>query len=229
MSFNKCSATNIKRKNKPKKLNTMKPVHELIKDMQVKTVETFFTNYRKETKDYFIIPTDFLIANITNYELWGGSKSTCFDSVNFDILECMEELAKEGQYLYNSKVAERFCEKFNLGEYNESKHRFLSSIVYCNQQYRRQVKDEMYAKIKHEKLTNEGYKVLAGTDIDTLIETKSKCFVYINYTNMVGAEGQKQFEKKLVLRRNGDGIIWMTPQSSRKGYTAHIGQYYKPV
>jgi len=46
---------------------------------------------------------------------------------------------------------------------------------------------------------------------------------------MVGAEGQKQFEKKLVLRRNGDGIIWMTPQSSRKGYTAQIGQYYKTV
>ena len=83
--------------------------------------------------------------------------------------------------------------------------------------------------MKHEKLTNEGYKVLLIIDIDTLIETKSKCFVYLNYTNMVGAEGQKQFEKKLVLRRNGDGIIWMTPQSSRKGYTAQIGQYYKTV
>jgi hypothetical protein len=207
----------------------MKIVHELIKDMELKTVETFFTNHRESKKDYFIIPTDFLIANITNNELWGGSKSTCFDGVNFDMLECMEELTKEGQYLYNSIVAERFCDKFNLGKYDESKHRFLSSMVYCNQQYRRQVQDEMYAKMKHEKLTNEGYKVLLIIDIDTLIETKSKCFVYLNYTNMVGAEGQKQFEKKLVLRRNGDGIIWMTPQSSRKGYTAQIGQYYKTV
>jgi hypothetical protein len=172
-----------------------------------------------------VIPTDFLIKNLLRTDLW-GLESSCFSGVNYDLLQCIEEITKAGQYPYNTTVGQKFCDKFNLGDYKENS--FLSAMVYCTQKYKQDVQSEKAEKELHEKMSAAGFIRLTPELIKEVEGTKRKFFVLLNTTSFLGAEGKRESENKLILKSWGEqGPHWMNPRASRKGYRAIIGQYVK--
>jgi hypothetical protein len=51
----------------------------------------------------------------------------------------------------------------------------------------------------------------------------------VNVITILGSNVNRISDKKMRLQKNGNGFIWMPPKATRKGYNAHIGQYYKII
>lgn len=184
------------------------------------------SSYPKIEDKYYEIPTSFVLENISNDTIWGNGAS-CFSAINKDLYSIINRVTERGDYPYNSTIAEEFC-KDNEIPYDKDCH-FLNSIVYCTQQFKHE-KDRIEADNKErEEMAKNNFKKLTIEDITNIIEKDLKCFVQINGTTFLGGSCKKISEHKMRLRKNGDGFIWMPPKATRKGYNAHIGQYYKTI
>lgn len=177
------------------------------------------------TCSFYIIPTDFIITNVHSRELW----KNCPPLVNFDMLTCIQEIIKKGEYPYNSTVQASFCAKFNIIDPLCEGTTFLSAMVYCTQAYHHKIQDEAAAKLVHEQLTAEGFCKATTQVLNTLANTKNKAFVVLNGTSILYNETKTKIVKALYLINNGTGFIWMAPRATRKGYIAKVGQYIKPA
>lgn len=177
-------------------------------------------------KKYYNIPTDYLIKNISNNDIW-GSDASCFNAVNYDLLNIIERVIKNGIFPYNSTIAEEFC-KDNGISYNTELH-FLNSIVYCTQTYKHDLDNKKHLEDELEEMTKNGFSKLTEEMAEVYIENSIKCFVQLKGTSILGGDTKKISEVKMTLRKNGDGLIWMPPRATRKGYTAYLGQYVRPI
>ena len=171
---------------------------------------------------FYVVPTELVING--DRDLWKG----CPPLVNFDMLECIEEVIARGDYPYNSTIGQVFCDKHGLGKFNEDT--FLSAMVYCTQSYRSSIQDEIKAKNFHDAMTEQGFIRATESLLKEVVETKRKFYVSLNTTNIFGTSGKKTSEQKLLLKDWGEksgGLHWMNPRAKRSGYRADIGQYIK--
>ncbi len=85
-------------------------------------VTLHFTFCDRKSETFYIVPTEFLIDNIEDRELWHG----CPSLVNFDLRKCITDIIHAREYPYNASVGQLFC---------DIEHTFLSAVIYCTQQY----------------------------------------------------------------------------------------------
>lgn len=176
---------------------------------------------------YFIVPTDFLIKNLLNDELW-GIKAGCPELVNYDILECIKEIKANGDYPYNSTVGKLFCDKHGLGEYRENT--FLASLVYCTQSYQHEIDEEIRVKKFDEEMNKMGFVKCTDEMLNSLVDSNKRFHVVTDRTNLVGADCKKIIEKKLKLKDwKEQGLHWMETRATRRGFRAYAGQYIKEL
>jgi hypothetical protein len=178
--------------------------------------------YCGRSSKFYVVPTEMVING--ERDLWKG----CPSLVNFDMLKCIEDIEAAGQYPYNSTVGNLFATRFGMAPFDDGT--FLSSMVYCTQQYKSSVRDEIDAKALHEKMIGEGYTKCTMEDLKAAADTDKRFFVVMDGTNIFGSEVKNKVEKPLKLKDWKDqGFHWMTAQSTRKGWKAKAGQYIKLV
>lgn len=172
-------------------------------------------------KNFYVVPTEMIING--SRDLW----KHCPPLVNFDVMDCHNEIVANGQYPYNSIVGQLFCDKHNPDAVYEE-HSFLSAIVYCTSSYISCIKDEICAKAFHEKATSEGYIQATENILKEAAGTKRKFIVIRNGQNVLGEDVKIIKQDKLLLKDWGErGLHWMKPRASKTGYRATIGQYIK--
>lgn len=205
----------------------MKSYHPEIEKLETTEIDNTFSKEDNahvvgRAAKFYVVPTDMVING--DRELWKG----CPSLVNWDMLQCIEEIIAADKYPYNSTVGELFCHKFNLPKYEENT--FLSCIVYCTQSYRSSVQDEIKAKEFHEKMTAAGYVKATDDLLKSAVDTPRKFYVVRNGHTFMGGECKIVKEGKLLLKDWGErsgGYHWMNPRAKKSGYRATTGQYIK--
>lgn len=81
-----------------------------------------------------VLPLDFLLDHAEEKSLW----KACPNLYNQEIFDIIQEIIGENKFPYNSEILFRFKEKYKL----TSECDFISSVVYCTQQFADFVKDE---------------------------------------------------------------------------------------
>lgn len=200
----------------------MENYHPEIMKLPTVSIDTTYSVEENRTvvgrsSTFFVVPTQMVINGERG--LW----KHCPSLVNWDLLQCIEDIVASGQFPYNSTVGELFAKR-NGTTYSEGT--FLSCMVYCTQSYRSSVNDEVKAKALHEEMTANGFIRATKELLEASIG--KKFYVFVDATTFLGSDTIKKIDQALILKSWGEqGLHWMNPRATRSGRRAHPGQYIK--
>jgi len=145
-----------------------------------------------------------------------------------EIVAIIYEWVEAGNYPYNRDI-ENLVQQKLFPEINHSEdNRIFAHVVYTSQGYRQCIEDEKKEKALHEALTEKGFIKSTTEILNEAAGTKKKFYVVMNGSDWLGNETTRINENKFILKNWGEqGLHWMTPRSTRKGYRVNIGQYIK--
>jgi hypothetical protein len=188
-------------------------------------IEPFLTNEKgNKNKPLYLIPTDFLIANLLRHELWEG----CPETINTDVINCIRELKEAGTFPYNSTVGNLFCSKFGLPAFVD--HSFLSAVVYECQQVIHAEEAKAAAEQLEIKMSENGFVKATPDLLQKALAEQLKYYVFINGTTFMGDTCIKKKERPMILKDwKEQGLHWMATNAKKSGYRAFEGQYVKQV
>jgi hypothetical protein len=178
--------------------------------------------YSGRDDEFFIVPTEMIVERYADKSLW----KNCPSLVNYDILDCINEIIASGEYPYNSSVGDLFAKKFNTPPHKDGT--FLSAMVYCTQQYKSSKADEESAKAFHELMAADGFVKATEEWLIGAVGTNRKFMVVLDTAHYLIGGKTTAHETKLILKNWGEQeLYWMNPRATKSGYRASAGQYVK--